>query len=333
MEDGKPTGDGASTIDRIEAFLTAEETPEQQPLDDEETAEVVDDQPESDAGEQDQETLSTADLAKYLGIDDAMLDLDESGSVLLKTKIDGQEGKANLKDLLASYQLRGHLDNETRKVAEQQKLLAQQQAEAEQAVQTRLQQLEGLTQLAHSQLMAEFQGIDWQALQAEDPGRYSAMLLNFQGRQQQINQAVQQIHQERAKAELSQQEQVQHTIAEEAKRLSALIPEWNDAEVAKREKAELREYMLKNGYTEQEIASVAKAAYVNTLRKAMLYDRLQAAKPAVENKVKAAPKLVKPGQAQQANQNQQITKLKAQFKKSGGKVADAASLLLATGKV
>ena len=68
------------------------------------------------------------------------------------------------------------------------------------------------------------------------------------------------------------------------------------------------------------------------MRKAMLYDKLQAKKPAIEQKVREAPKIVKPGGANISSQEQTLRNLKTQVRASGGK-RGIAEYLLATGKV
>jgi hypothetical protein len=63
----------------------------------------------------------------------------------------------------------------------------------------------------------------------------------------------------------------------------------------------------------------------------MLYDKLQESKASVENKVRTAPKLVKPGQPANDRGQQTVRNLKSQITKSGGKQG-IAEYLLATGK-
>jgi hypothetical protein len=64
----------------------------------------------------------------------------------------------------------------------------------------------------------------------------------------------------------------------------------------------------------------------------MLFDKLQTSKTVIENKVRTAPKLVKPGQAEQTTQAQTAKNLRQNVIKSGGKQDSIAQYLLATGK-
>lgn len=344
MQGENPTaGDsGASITERLESFLAAEESPAPEPK--AQPAELQADEPdtaedppiEPDSGEQEegqQPQLSTTDFAKVLGIDESALDLDDEGNAIIKTKIDGKEGTAKFADVLKSYQLQGHIDNKAREVAEQQKAIQARIAEVEQIAQARIQQVEGLAQVASQELMREYQSVDWQTLRATDPGEFAAKQAEFSARQAQLNQVFAQVEQSKAQQQQQQMQQYQALVAQEAQRLPELIPEWKDEAVAAKERQAIKEWGIKAGIPAEDLQSIGKAAHVAVLRKAMLYDQLQQSKAAVENKVRTAPKLVKPGQAQPVSRQQQtVQTLKQQVRKSGGKGSSVAEYLLATGK-
>jgi hypothetical protein len=341
MDSVNPTADsGASIQDRLENFLSADEPQAQDEADAPEVkaqAEPADVESEVDAdegeGEGEEPSISLSDLSKYLGIDEQYLDVDEDGTVSIKTKVDGQESKTKLKDLQTSYQLRQHLDNETRAVAEQQKAMREQAAQVERVIQERVQQVEYLANAAQEQLTREFNNIDWQLLRQADPAEYSALSRDFEVRQAHINGIGQHVANERQQYAVQYQQQSAAQLQEEAKALPSIIPEWSKADVAERERGEIKEWALKNGIPKAEVDSVSRAAHVAIMRKAMLYDRIQSSKASVENKVRTAPKLVKPGQTSPANSNESSARnLKAAIKKSGGKTG-IAEYLIATGKV
>jgi len=324
--------------ERLEKYLSADEPqakPEPAapaPEAEQGAEEVPEVEPESDEGQAEEPSLAVSDLAKYLGIDESALDVDESGELHLKTKVDGQEGKAKLQDLITSYQLRAHLDNETRAAAENRKALQAHAAQVEQTIQERLGYVENLTNAAQAELQREFQGIPWQELRVNDPGQYAAYLADYQERQAQINNIAQVAANERQQFENQRTEQARQNRAEEAGKLLTVIPEWSDREVAIKENNETKAWAIKNGIPEQEYDGIPRAAYLGALRKAMLFDRMQGTKAAVEKRVIAAPKLVKPGQAPSRGPDSNIRNLKAQIQKSGGKDG-IVEYLLATGKV
>jgi hypothetical protein len=339
LEEQKPTLDteGASTLDpldRIERMLAAESGSDEQP--DSQEDGTAEDKAVTDDGAPDddqQPQLSTSDLAKLLGLEDDALDLDEDGSVKIKTKIDGKEVAPKLADLVKSYQVQGHADNRAREVAKQEEALRAREQEAEQQFSERLKYAENLTNIAAQQLLAEFQSIDWKTLEQTDPGTAALWRQKFQERHAQLQGVHNNIQQEKAQADQKSQAEKHAALAKEAARLPELIPEWKDAAVAAKERAELREWAIKAGYEPEEVDSISKAHHVAVLRKAMLADKLKATQPAIENKVRAAPKLVKPGQPAANAQEQSLRNLKLSVQKSGGKNGAVEQYLLATGRV
>lgn len=338
-QNATPGNEGATTLDRITDFLTAQKQPEPQtqaPAPDagadpaEPQVEPDDDGVEQDSGPQ----LTTTDLAKLLGVDEDALDLDEDGSVKFKTKINGESGAAKLAEMLKSYQLEGHVNKRSMEVAEKEKALQARAAEADQQFKRQLEYAEGLTNIAAKQLMEDYQSIPWAQLEAENPGQAALLRQKFQDKQNQLRGVYQNIEQNRQQSMAKQQQLMQQHIAKEAERLVELIPEWKDSSVANKERAEIREWGLKQGFTPEEMDTVGKASIVVMLRKAMKHDQLQQKKPEIENRVRQAPKIVKPGQpAAQSSATQKLNNAKLAVKKSGGKQGSVAAYLLASGIV
>jgi hypothetical protein len=331
-----PLDGDASTLaplDRIERMLSAEDGPVETPeLEGDGTAENV--EPDDGGVEKANEPqITTSDLAKYLGVDEAALDLDEDGTVKFKTKIDGSDGTAKLSDFLKSYQLEGHVNKRNMEIAEKEKAILSRQQEVERQFSEKLQYAEGLANIAANQLLAEYQSINWPSLEQQDPGQAALLRQKFQERQAELRGVVHNIEQNKANQHQKSVHERQQMLAQQAEKLPQVIPEWKDQAVATKERSEIREWALKQGFQAQEVDSVAMAAHVAVMRKAMLYDKLQSTKPAIENKVRLAPKLVKPGQPAQNSQEMELRNLKHAVKKSGGKNGSLAAYLIATGKV
>lgn len=348
-QNGKPTQEGASTTERLENFLAAEENP----ADDAEQAAPLDggdpasepvemaegEEAAGDDGEQAEgPQITTADLAALLGVEDGVFDAAEDGSVLVKTKIDGQEGTAKLTDLLAAYQLRGHIDNQSREVAEQRKAIQAQAEESTKAIQAKLNDLDSLAAIANNELMREYNGVDWQSLRYNNPAEYAAQLADFQQRQARVGEMMRAVQAERAQVEQNTQRDMANALASEAQKMRQLIPGWNDDATLAKESSEVKEWMSKEldrwGMDQSLLSQVTLGFQADVLRKAMLFDRLQQQKPEVEKKVRVAPKLVKPGQAPTATQRQAegLRGIKTTIKKSGGKQG-VADYLMAAGIV
>jgi hypothetical protein len=349
LTDEKPTPptEGASIEDRLVSFLAAEKQPAPQPKAEEapkgatepETQAATQEpaKPDSDApGEETQPQLSTSDLAKVFGVDESTFDVDDDGNVVVKLKADGKELAPKFADLVQSYQVKGHADNKVREVAEREKALQARQQEVEQAFQQRLSHVESLAQLAKGKLTQRFQSIDWATLRQNDPGQYAALMTDFQRENAEIDQALQQANGYRQQQQQQAQTQKAERLAKEAEKLPSLIPEWKDSGTAAKESKELIDWGLSIGYPIESMRALheSSALDVATFRKAMLYDKLQTSKAVVENKVRTAPKIVKPGQSAQVDaKTENLRNLKAQVSKTGGKNGSLEAYLLAAGKV
>jgi len=117
------------------------------------------------------------------------------------------------------------------------------------------------------------------------------------------------------------------SVVEQMKKLSELIPEWNDAEKQPVLSRNIREYALNEGYEQGEIDGLIDARSVNVLLKAMRYDELQKADVKTK-KVRNRPKMAKPGarRAKSDAAKRRKAELSKKLKRSGG-VKDAAKLL------
>lgn len=339
------TQEGA-LLGRLENYLSAQDAPEvlapEQETEEAETpdvevtaeTEVEQEQKDDVQDEVEESQIELSTFAQILGVDEDRLDVDEDGTVFVKTKIDGEEGRAKFQDLVKSYQLEGHLNKQNMEVAEAKKALQAKMAEHEQQAQERINQLESLSQVAYQELQREYQSIDWQTLRQTDPGEFAAKVAEFQQREGRIGQAVQKIQEERQQAQAKEQERLTKYLRDEHSKLLNAIPEWSNPEVAQKGKSELKSYAVQNGFTTDEMDQLSDHRSVLILRKAMLYDQLQKSKPDVTKRVVKAPKLVKPGSSvtKQERDSSNIAAIKSTIKKSGGKDGVEA-YLLKTGKV
>ncbi len=339
MEEQNPTaGDsGASTLDRIGAYLSGTQ-PQSQPVDESEKAQTSPAEPETkvepDEGVSESEgpQLTTADLAKYLGVEADQLDLDEDGTVKLKTKVDGKDGAAKLSQLIKDHQIQGAAENRLRAATERETALQAREQEVQQQFTQRLQYAESLVNVAATDLMREFQSINWPALEQQDPGQAALMRQKFQERQQSLRGVLNQVEQNKAQLKQQAEDSRKSLVVKQAERLMSLVPEWKDDKVADKERGEIRKWATDSGFEAGELDGFVLAHHVAVMRKAMLYDQQQKLRPAIEAQVRQAPKLVKPGQPAQNTQGQKLQSLKQSIVKSGGK-RGIAEYLIASGKV
>ena len=337
VESSTPAGD-ASPLDRLEAMLSADDAPSEPSKPLEAQADVPDatDAPDKvdavDDGNETPNEYQIADVAKLLGADESALDVDEDGSVLVKTKIDGQEGKVKFADLIKSYQLQGHVDKQVREAAD----LRKQAQEYAQAIQQQTQMQQAVVgKLAEAKVIADeyaqYQGVNLEALWDSDPvqaGKINQRMLTLQNKYQQtqneIAQATNQIR----------QTQEQHSAASLQMERQALLracPEWTSDATASKEKQAIAADLLARGYTQGDIQALSDHKAVLLARDAMLYRQMKAGSNAAEKQIRQAPKIIKPGSTASRNTNQ-IQKIHQEVRRSGSRQSTI-DYLLATGKV
>jgi hypothetical protein len=341
MATEQPTGSdsGASSadpIDRIEAFLAASDGDSTGQTDDagDSGAEPTDAADptapkEGVQGEEKEPQFTTAHLAQFLGIDESMVDVDEAGQPVFKTKIDGKEQPAKFSDFLKNHQLTGHAENRVREVAQREAALQARMQEAEQQIQAKfsqfdagLQQVGQLTQVAQEELQREYQQIDWTTLRATDPGDFAAKQQEFRNRNDRLQNVFGQLTHKRAQAmQVAEQQQAElkgRALEAESQRLVTVIPEWKDSGVAEKERAAIKEWAANSGLNLAKAGDLTNADYIAVVRTAWQHATLQKSKPEIENKVRSAPKLVKPGQAPSNDGNAATLKsLKQAVKQTG----------------
>jgi hypothetical protein len=254
---------------------------------------------DNDGAEAEQEAHEAAiksltDLAEGLAWDmDKVLDLD------VPVKINGKEGKVPLRDALKSYQLEGHLNQGLMKLAEERKGFEGETSRKVQEIQARVGQLNQAVGLAQKILDGEFADVNWQELQRTDPAGFQAKYGAYKMRQDGIQQLNQMVMQEQQSVTAQEQAAKNAYLAEQAKLLDSKLPEW--ADTGKRDKDVTEMVAILSdayGLTEQEIRGSTDHRLILIARDAMRWQKLQKSKPATLQKVRAAPKLIRPGSQQ-----------------------------------
>lgn len=341
METESSTSNGGeSTLDRLEALLSADDA-QQEPSEPQEqeaqadAPDATDDPEKADADEKESETpneYQLADVAKLLGADESVLDVDEDGSVLVKTKIDGEEGKVKFADLLKSYQLQGHVDKQVREAADVRKQAqeyvqqAQHQIQVQQAVVGKIAEAKAIeTQLA------QYQGINWAALEDSDPVQAMRLQRQLGELKQAYQSKVGEINQAQNYVQQQQSQQSAASLEAERQALMKACPDWSSEAVATKEKQAIHADLISRGYSDRDIKGLNDHRAVLLARDAMLYRQQKAAATTTEKQVRQAPKIIKPGSSAPRNTNQ-IQKLHQEVRRTGSRQS-VADYLLAAGKV
>jgi len=210
-------------------------------------------------------------------------------------------------------------------VAEQRKALEAEAKAIEEAKYLRdayAQRLQAMEQLLNSPEQNE----DLEYLKESDPIGYAVRVAEKQQQREQL-QAVQLERQriaEQQQAEYAQQ--MQGYLAQQAEQLSKVLPEYTDPVKGEALRSELRSFAKSNlGFSDEELSMVRDSRQVVALHKAMLYDKLQQAKPNVNKRVSEAPKTLKSGNSVKPATSEQVKRQSIQLKQTG-RVRDAAKL-------
>ena len=344
MTDEKPTTEegGASIAERLEAKWTAEDAAKgSQQEASPETPDVEAKQSESDGEEQEAgPQLSISDVAKILGVDETALDVDEDGTVKVKTKVDGKEGAAKFAELLKSYQLQSHVDARAREVAESHRQAQERVQQFESYAQQKAMEFEQIFNAGRQAIMGEFGNVDWDSLSKNDWPTYIEKRHAYEAKVAQLQQIKDAADQEAQNFHQAQQYRQAQRLAAEQERLTTLVPEWKDEAVRVQELGKLVPWLQQKGVSRESLAALdnsllADAGLIAALRAGMVAEGKAPKAMELEKKVRAAPKLVKPGQPIDANQRgaETIKELRDKVRRTGGKGGSFADLLLARGQV
>lgn len=247
----------------------------------------------------------------------------EDDDPVVTVKIDGKDVEVKLSDLKRSYgketaahqrfdqaaELRKTADAEIQKAQQERQIYAQ-----------NLQRLQAQTEAA----LQEQQQIDWQALLEADPVEYLKQQHLAQTRQAKLNQVYAEQQRIAQVTQAEHAERLQKHVQEQHQALLDKLPEWRDEARAKADKIALRDYLLKQGYTEDAVNNVTDAKTVVLALKAMRAEQTEARAKAAAKKVQELPaKTLRPGMGDNPNLDRRSAAFK-QLSKSG-RIEDAAA--------
>ena len=284
-----------TTLDGLAAALDADEGQAQAPEADAADAVEQDESThEADAPEGEEAATDDTGQAPAAPADDVVVKWTTSG---------GEAIEAPLAELKSGYLRQQDYTHKTQALAEERK-------QAETAVAQQFQQAQQLTrdQAKLMQLredLSAYQKADWNALYEQNPveaGRLQAQWRQTEAQARELAAGLQSAAQQSSQA---QAQRLQQATQQAMEALQREIPGFG-AETIKA----ARETALAHGFSEAELAGITDARTFKVLHEAAQWRALQAKKPAVQNKVAAAPpKATKPGSATQPS-----TRKEAAFK-------------------
>lgn len=292
--------------DEIAALLTEDETESEDTKDEEtQTEESTEDESDDESNEEaegeETELEENADgestWESVLGVTEDKLSFDEAGNVAgINVKIDGESSTVSVGDLIAGYQTNKSVTQRSQNLAEEKKTFEGQKEQMEQTYASKLQTVDALTSHFEKQLIAEFDGIDWETLRVNDPAEYAAARQDFAVKANELQNI-----QGAIKADMTQQTQevtqAQNAKAQEymRKQFDTMLiknPEWSDEKVRLKAQADFKTFVSDTyGFTEQEFESVFDARLIELIKDAQKYH--VGAKVAAKKKLKPVPQFQK----------------------------------------
>jgi len=325
---GKPTAlqtDSEIAATMFESFLTPEEDKVQEAVTETEKAaeEVFEEELESfenleEDVEDDEEFFEEDEL------DEEQTDVEEEAPQLqtFTVKVDGQEVEVTQEELVNGYSRQQDYTRKTQELSQQRKIIEEQQAELAQRDAIYSQLLPKMEAQLNASLGEE---PDWNALYEDDPVGYVRQKQLWDEQKEKLK-AVQ-AEQERLQQEsfIQQQKLIQQQVEEGQQKLLELIPEWQNPEVAAKEKAEIAKHAMDVlGYSQEEVNSVYDWRALLGLRKAWLNDKI--AETVKKKPTQKAPaRVARPGTTNRPKTTTPVKRAKQRLAKTG-KTSDAAKV-------
>ena len=236
-----------------------------------------------------EQELEEAPAEEAVAEEEATQDINENSEEPSYTvKVDGSEMEVTLDELLRGYQREADYTRKTSELSLEKSRHNDMMQQSQSEINQKLSKLTELTSAAQQELQTEYSNIDFEKLYEDDP--VEAARLEHKMRKRSEN--LQRIQEETRN---NQMNEFQKYLQEEQAKVATLIPDFADPTKASRIKSEMRSYLTKLGYNNNEIASVYDSRQVMLIKDAMAYDKLKKSNVKVTKKVAKAPKVVKPG--------------------------------------
>ena len=327
-EVNNPQGnDLQSAQNAIRQLLTPEEDNVTEPnaLEAEETQEEVVEEAEMP---EEEVSLEEAEPEGELEVEEETEELeDQSFDILAHTvEVDGEE-------ITVEELRRGNLRQRdyTRKTQELADAKRNMQAQFEEVERERAQYAQLLPALEERLNQPAEQEPDWDKLYDTDPVMAAKAERQWNKQKEERKGQLEAVRQEQERmSRINEERNAQmhaRYVDEQRQILPDLIPEWRDTKVAKKEATELRDFLINEGFTEEDVSGLANASLVKLARKAMLYDRGQTRAIKAKTKPKPKSKTLKTGSRNSQPKPKAAQTQALQRVKQTGRVQDAAAAI------
>jgi len=323
---GKPTAlqtDNEVAASMFESFLTPEEDKVEDAVT--ETEEVVEEEvleEELESSEDIEEDDEEFDEEDELDEEQTNVEEEALQPQTFTVKVDGQEVEVTQEELVNGYSRQQDYTRKTQELAQQRKTIEQQQAELAQRDAIYSQLLPKMEAQLKGELANE---PDWNALYEDDPVGYVREKQLWDEKKEKLNAVNAEQQRLQQEALIKQQQQIAQFVEYGNQKLLEIIPEWQNPEVATKEKLAISEYAVNTlGYTPQEIQQVYDYRALLGLRNAWLNSKtVEATKKKPTQKAPA--RVARPGTTNRPKTTTPVKRAKQRLAKTG-KTSDAAKV-------
>ena len=325
---GKPTAlqtDNEVTTSMFESFLTPEEDKVDEAVIEEVAEEEVIEDDSEYVEEIDQQIADELEDDEYEEeVEEEQTDVEEEAPQLqtFTVKVDGQEVEVTQEELVNGYSRQQDYTRKTQELSQQRKTIEQQQAELAQRDAIYSQLLPKMEAQLKGELANE---PDWENLYNDDPVGYVREKQLWDQKKEKLQAVTAEQQRLQQEALVKQQQQIQQFVEYGNKRLLEIIPEWQNPEIAAKEKLAIRDYAINNlEYSEQEVEQVYDYRALLGLRNAWLNSKtVEATKKKPTQKAPA--RVARPGTTNRPKTTAPVKKAKQKLAKTG-KIQDAAKV-------
>lgn len=325
---GKPTAlqtDSEIAATMFESFLTPEEEKVEEAVAETEEAveEVFEEELEApETLEEDVEDEEEFDEEDELDEEQTNVEEEALQPQTFTVKVDGQEVEVTQDELINGYSRQQDYTRKTQELSQQRKTIEQQQAELAQRDAIYSQLLPKMEAQLKGELANE---PDWNALYEDDPVGYVREKQLWDEKKEKLSAVSAEQQRLQQEAFAKQQKQIEEFVQYGNQRLLEIIPEWQNPEVAAKEKAAISEYAMRElEYTPEEIQQVYDYRALLGLRNAWLNSRtVEATKKKPTQKAPA--RVARPGTTNRPKTTTPVKKAKQRLAKTG-KTSDAAKV-------
>lgn len=263
---------------------------------------VVDEEPSLDSDEA--ETVDETDTETDEVEEDGESNEDGNGDEISEeTIIDVNGEKITLAELKNGYYRFSDYTKKSQELAEKRRYYDENQRDINELRTGALEALEGLKR----ELSANFQAMeapDWNWLANNDPSEFIRLQHEWSQKEAVVKQLMEAENDLRNKKIAYEQEQHQAALQESANRFYGKYPEYKDTEKATELFSDITKYLIDNGFSKEEINSVADYRIIEILRENIMYKKQLSKTPTAVAKIEKKPAISanKPSNKRTSNQ-------------------------------